>query len=539
MASRCILPLDGVNRFKDPVNVIPSCSVDSFNSTPHAPRNKCNPFRESFAGHACSQSFADKSIHTRSAPHSAVKKFAWEERHPNHQMRLVQPFRRRNRRNPPKCVPPLDLTRLNLPDGHIDPIEVLASSSCTPSSQISWGRQSVHCCSDYDSDEKVIACGSLSSVPASSQGPTSSHQKPHKDKLNQLEAEMLSYERSMPFDTESTPRENGIDLNIPDVSLHKRLRFEARIATQNGRDIHRELCGFYFFSDNSIAVYEFRQFGKKSSTLPLVPRGVYHHCINQSRGKPYEINYIKKGSTLQFESKKLTVLPSSLRCRALLSIRVTRVDEHAKRDLLYGDRNPMECRKVDSYLASPLKTYDVKDSSLLQTLQGMFCSILCGRARKTLVGLGRYLSLYSSNGVVSFVQLQQSLRKFHISLTVEDMQRFWKLLSCGEAWCHDPEGIVLDLCLQSLTGGFSEDRACLVRQVFMRLDVGKSGFINIDQMKKFFIATTELDIIDTFKISSIQSEISFADFENFHLGVSVEASSDSDFKSFMKVLWKI
>ena len=44
----------------------------------------------------------------------------------------------------------------------------------------------------------------------------------------------------------------------------------------------------------------------------------------------------------------------------------------------------------------------------------------------------------------------------------------------------------------------------------MRLDVGKSGFINIDQMKKFFIATTELDIIDTFKISSIQSEISFA-----------------------------
>ena len=85
----------------------------------------------------------------------------------------------------------------------------------------------------------------------------------------------------------------------------------------------------------------------------------------------------------------------------------------------YGDRNPMECRKVDSYLASPLKTYDVKDSSLLQTLQGMFCSILCGRARKTLVGLGRYLSLYSSNGVVSFVQLQQSLRKFHISLTVE------------------------------------------------------------------------------------------------------------------------
>ena len=31
----------------------------------------------------------------------------------------------------------------------------------------------------------------------------------------------------------------------------------------NGRDTHRELCGFYFLSDNSITVYEFRKFGKK------------------------------------------------------------------------------------------------------------------------------------------------------------------------------------------------------------------------------------------------------------------------------------
>ena len=32
---------------------------------------------------------------------------------------------------------------------------------------------------------------------------------------------------------------------------------------RNGRDVHRELYGFYFLMDASIAIYEFRQFGKK------------------------------------------------------------------------------------------------------------------------------------------------------------------------------------------------------------------------------------------------------------------------------------
>ena len=62
--------------------------------------------------------------------------------------------------------------------------------------------------------------------------------------------------------------------------LERRLRFGARILTQwvwllinytsfnmvffrNGRDVHRELCGFFFLADSSLTVYEFRQFGQK------------------------------------------------------------------------------------------------------------------------------------------------------------------------------------------------------------------------------------------------------------------------------------
>ena len=39
--------------------------------------------------------------------------------------------------------------------------------------------------------------------------------------------------------------------------------YECVYLCSNGRDVHRELCGFFFLSDGSITVYEFRQFGKK------------------------------------------------------------------------------------------------------------------------------------------------------------------------------------------------------------------------------------------------------------------------------------
>ena len=35
------------------------------------------------------------------------------------------------------------------------------------------------------------------------------------------------------------------------------------VLCRHGRDVHRELCGFFFLADNSITVYEYRQFGKK------------------------------------------------------------------------------------------------------------------------------------------------------------------------------------------------------------------------------------------------------------------------------------
>ena len=119
---------------------------------------------------------------------------------------------------------------------------------------------------------------------------------------------------------------------------------------RNGRDVHRELCGFMFLSDESMTIYEFRQFGQRLSALPLIPRAVYHHPVGRRNGEKYELHQIKKvkkdmglmvilkptvqGTTLFFDTSRLTSLPESLIQRPFLAVRITDVDETAKWNLM-------------------------------------------------------------------------------------------------------------------------------------------------------------------------------------------------------------
>ena len=96
--------------------------------------------------------------------------------------------------------------------------------------------------------------------------------------------------------------------------------------------------------------------------------------------------------------------------------------------------------------------------------------------------------------------------------------------------------------------------------MFLRLDSCKSGHIEVNQIKKYFIDTADSiwsDMINVFHINGAHSSISYPvsltvlqqylvlwqllkqDFENFHLGVSIEASSDADFSSLMRRCWGI
>ncbi|XP_020625654.1 calcyphosin-2-like [Orbicella faveolata] len=113
-------------------------------------------------------------------------------------------------------------------------------------------------------------------------------------------------------------------------ALSKRVRFGARIVTKNGRDAHRELNGFFFSADNTLTLYEFHQFGTRSSALPFIQRGCYSHVQGKKKGQPYTLLDICVGSNLSFATSPQTSLPQSVRSRPVVVFRVSEVDEQAR-----------------------------------------------------------------------------------------------------------------------------------------------------------------------------------------------------------------
>ncbi|XP_064233040.1 calcyphosin-2 isoform X6 [Aotus nancymaae] len=72
--------------------------------------------------------------------------------------------------------------------------------------------------------------------------------------------------------------------------LSHKLQFDGRIISRNGRDACRELIGFFFTHDQSLTIYEYRQFGKnRTIVLPFIQKKIYSHQCGRRKGKQYEL----------------------------------------------------------------------------------------------------------------------------------------------------------------------------------------------------------------------------------------------------------
>lgn len=509
--------------------------------------------------------------------------------------RMVKPYRRSKTRLPPEGVPQLDLSRFTEPDSMMEPIELVGCEDVEAplSSLASWGPTASARLRLAPVLQEQVRPESTSSSSAglavqdmvedSVLQHTSEAHGSGADRLRYVEDKMLSHERGKgsAFVPHSPVRPEPVALfkgggrggllpaartaeqafrghmtiggTASESSINKRLRFEARVLTQNGRDVHRDLCGFFFISDGSLSVYEFRQIGKKLSALPFILRGAYCHVLGHKKGQPYEINFIRKGATLHFLTSQHPTLPVTVTSKPTLALRITHVDEKAKRDILCEGRQPMECRKIEAYLEQALSSSHERENSLRKTLQGMLCSRLQGRASRSLVCLGRQLARDSEDsGLVSRTQLRQALREYHISLTQEDFGLLWELLCVGGYGPENGEGVFSESCVGALVGEMSEERKSLVRKVFQKLDPHKTGSVAVTEMHKFFSGATHPEVVsghmtsgqvwDTLFGHLIQdgcSSISYPDFENYYEGVSIETSSDASFTALLKHCWTI
>jgi len=336
-----------------------------------------------------------------------------------------------------------------------------------------------------------------------------------------------------------------------DTSLLKRLRFGARILTRNGHDALREINGFFFPSDQTITMYEFRQFGTRSNALPFIDRGRYCHIKGPKKDRQFTILDIQLGRDLQFRTGNQASLPDSLKSKPIITFRITEFDAESKEKLLYdGCRSAKDRTERESWIANYDSSKERQQKELMLALRGSIQAKLKKRAVKTIINLGKHFRTVdkSGDGVIDREEFKEALRSFRIDIPEDNFNVIWQAIDT------DGDG-KLDYSefLRGAIGEMSESRKALVRKAFTRLDTTKTGWTAKDNLKKFFSArkhprvtageATEQEITSQFLSNFDETDkkgiVSFTEFESYYEGLSLQTETDAEFSAIMRSSWGV
>ncbi|XP_069131014.1 calcyphosin-2-like isoform X1 [Argopecten irradians] len=333
--------------------------------------------------------------------------------------------------------------------------------------------------------------------------------------------------------------------------LSKRIRFGARVVTRNGHDAMRELTGFFFSSDNTLTIYEFRQFGKSAKALPFIVRGKYCHVHGPRKDEPYTLADIVQGGTLIVPAKGQHSLPDTLKRQDLIYFTLTDVEEEEKQNVLLSDVRPSA--RMDTYAKLHIQNkHEYQDRIFLSNLQAEVRKKLKKRGVRTMTGLGRHYRKADKKGtgVLYKYELEDGIIKFHIDLTPDQLDGVFEIL--------DPEDrgeLDYTVYVHGVIGNMNEFRKALVRKAFRKIDASKRGRITLNEIKKFFnssfrphlhpalsgdSSTSALHaFIDSVQESPSQEEVTYEAFEDYYEGLSISVDSDDDFANILRNTWSI
>jgi len=334
-------------------------------------------------------------------------------------------------------------------------------------------------------------------------------------------------------------------------ALSKRVRFGARIVTKNGRDAHRELNGFFFSADNTLTLYEFHQFGTRSSALPFIQRGCYSHVQGKKKGQPYTLLDMCVGNNLSFMTTPQTSLPQSIRSHPVVVFRISEVDEQARDTQLFESCYSLDDkRSVMERLDNPLSEAELKEQELLENVQNLVKKQLQKRAVKTMMGLGQHFRKMDSSGdgLLDRDELQKALEAYHIRIPDEAFSHLWNVLDVNRDGFLDYGEFS-----RGFIGEMNELRKSSVRKVFRKLDPNKSGVVNLNNMRKFYCTKKHPKVVSgeakeweieeaflsSFEFCENKEQVTYAEFEDYYEGVSLGFESDEEFTAMMRNCWGI
>ncbi|XP_055252076.1 calcyphosin-2 isoform X8 [Moschus berezovskii] len=290
--------------------------------------------------------------------------------------------------------------------------------------------------------------------------------------------------------TQSTLTEN--------ILSHK-VQFDGRIISRNGRDACRELVGFFFTHDQSLTIYEYRQFGKnRTNVLPFIQKNIYCHQHGRRKGKQYQLGDLYIGANLTFLSSDHPRLPESVKENTVLTLRITNIDWRA-----------LDSLKTDSVEHNDVTNEEANDRMIFKAIQDRLKEQLHQRGVRILTGLGKYLQQLDKegNGLLDKADFKQALKLFRLDVS---------------------------------------------ENAFMKLDFNKTGSVSIIDIRKCYCAkkhpqvisghSTEEEIkssfLETLKDACSKSdEVSYGEFEDYYEGLSTGIVDDEAFVTILCTPW--
>ncbi|XP_059362841.1 calcyphosin-2 isoform X2 [Carassius carassius] len=326
----------------------------------------------------------------------------------------------------------------------------------------------------------------------------------------------------------SDPEQNAVSVSPTSVPLRYRRTLHH---TKCGREASRKLIGFFFTCDQTLTVYEYRNFGKNRwNALPFITRGVY-----LNRGRPYCLQDISQGAELRFCTDG-PHLPQSLRQQPCLTLRVTDLDDTAKRALLTQSGETLH----------HLSEEEISDRNTLKEIQGAVRDRLKGHAVRTQINLGRELQTLhlKSDSIQQKELLRRSLME-QLCLTQQDFEAVWRIVSRRAEGRVHPDDV-----MRAVTGEMSENRKAIFLKVYVKLDPNKTGSIFLSDAEKFYRGKQESDaaleaslnpdfLAFVREAGKVTKTVSYAEFEDYYEGLSIEIPDDEEYINNLRATWSI
>ncbi|XP_025739171.1 calcyphosin-2 isoform X2 [Callorhinus ursinus] len=353
------------------------------------------------------------------------------------------------------------------------------------------------------------------------------------ERKKQTVAEQVMVDHLSRIRTHSTLTEN---------MLSHKVQFDGRVISRNGRDACRELIGFFFAHDQSLTIYEYRQFGKnRTNVLPFIQKNIYSHQCGRRKGKHYQLGDFYVGANLTFLSYDHPRLPESIKENTLLILRITNIDQMA-----------LDSLKTDSVEhEDDTSSQETNDRRVLKAIQDALKEQLHKRGVRILTGLGKYLQQLDKEGtgLLDKADLKQTLQVFHLKLSENDFESVWQSLNGNGSGKVDYGEFK-----RAIIGEMNEYRKSFVRKAFMKLDFNKTGCVPIIDIRKCYCAKKHPQVIsglsteEEIKLSFLETlkdacskldEVSYGEFEDYYEGLSIGIVNDEDFVNIVRTPWGI